>query len=101
VVEIQHLLQEMIAKKGSDLHIAAGSPPRIRVKGRLAPIKHPVLSAKETKQIIYNLLSKKEIKRFEQDWELETSLEIKKLGKFSANVFRQRDAVGAVFRLVS
>ncbi|KPJ63431.1 MAG: hypothetical protein AMS15_00300 [Planctomycetes bacterium DG_23] len=101
MLDIQHLLQEMVAKKGSDLHIAAGSPPRIRAEGRLTPIKHPVLSPKETEEAIYKLLSKEEIERFERDWELETSIDISGLGKFNASIFRQRGAVGAVFRSVS
>lgn len=101
MLDIQHLLREMVAKEGSDLHIAAGSPPRIRLGGRLTSMEHPVLSAKETEEAIYNLLSKQEVEGFERDWELDTFLDINSLGKFTVSIFRQRGAVGAVFRLVS
>jgi len=91
----------MVVRKGSDLHIAAGSPPRIRFGGRLTPMEHPVLSAEETEEAIYKLLSKQEIERFEQDWELDTFISVNGLGRFRVSIFRQRGAVGAVFSLLS
>ena len=101
MLDIQHLLREMVAREGSGLHIAAGSPPRIRLGDRLTPMEHPVLSAEETEGVIYSLLNEQEIERFERDWELDTFLGVNDLGRFRVSIFRQRGAVGAVFRLVS
>ncbi|MBI4462907.1 MAG: type IV pilus twitching motility protein PilT [Acidobacteria bacterium] len=90
----------MLEMSGSDLHITTNSPPRIRVDGKLRPIDLPALTASDTKQLAYSVLTDAQKHRFEENWELDFSFGIKGLARFRANIFLQRGAVGAVFRTI-
>ncbi|MBV9609245.1 MAG: type IV pilus twitching motility protein PilT [Acidobacteria bacterium] len=85
---------------GSDLHITTNSPPQIRVHGHLVPLDMPLLSAAETKQLAYSVLTDTQKHRFEENQELDFSFGIKGLARFRGNCFNQRGAVGAVFRVI-
>jgi twitching motility protein PilT len=100
MVSLEELLQLLVQRGGSDLHLAAGSPPRIRVDGLLKPTEFEVLSKDEAQKLVYGILSDEQIARFEKDWELDFSFGVENLGRFRTNVFLQRSSVGAVFRLV-
>lgn len=95
---IQDLLKIVVEKDASDLHITTYSPPRIRVNGTLISLDYPPLSAAETKNIIYSLLTDGQKKKFEEKLELDFSFGIKDLGRFRGNVFMQKGAVAAAFR---
>jgi len=94
------LLKKMIEMGGSDLHITTNSPPRIRVDGKLRPLETPPMTASETKQVAYSVLTDAQKHRFEENWELDFSFGIKGLARFRANVFMQRGAVGSVYRTI-
>lgn len=100
MVSLEELLQLLVQRGGSDLHIAAGSPPRIRVDGRLIPTEFDTLTKEESQKLVYGVLSEEQIARFEKDLELDFSFGVDNLGRFRTNVFMQRGSVGAVFRLV-
>jgi twitching motility protein PilT len=100
MVGLEELLRLLVERGGSDLHIAAGSPPRIRVDGRLIPTEFDTLSRDDTQKLIYTVLDDAQIARFEKEFELDFSFGVDGLGRFRANIFYQRDAVGGVFRLV-
>ena len=86
---------------GSDLHIATNTPPQVRVHGHLQRLQLPDLSPAETKQLVYSVLTDSQKKRFEETMELDFSFGIKAIGsRFRCNVFNQRGAVGAVYRLI-
>ena len=85
---------------GTDLHVTTNSPPQIRVDGKLRPLDLPALTAVETKQLAYSVLTDAQKHRFEEDLELDFCFGIKGLARFRANVFMQRGAVGAVFRTI-
>jgi len=95
---IYELLKIAVEEDASDLHITTHIPPRIRVNGSLKSIDHPPLSAVETKELIYSILSDKQKKQFEEKLELDFSFGIKDLGRFRANVFMQKGAVAGAFR---
>lgn len=98
---LQDLLKIMIDKSGSDLHIAAGSPPRIRVHGRLIPLEQlPPLTPVDTKQMTYSLLTDAQKHIFEEENELDFSFGLKGLSRFRGNLFVQRGATGGVFRTI-
>lgn len=97
---LEELLQELVDKKGSDLHVTAGSPPRLRLDGKLVPVEGERLTPEDTKNIIYGLLNSDQIARFERDLELDLSFGISGLGRFRTNVFMQRGAVGSVLRVI-
>ncbi|MHC4606373.1 MAG: type IV pilus twitching motility protein PilT [Planctomycetota bacterium] len=100
MVSLEELLQILVQRGGSDLHIAAGSPPRIRVDGDLAPLEFDILNRDDTQKVLYGILSEDQIARFEKDLELDFSFGIENLGRFRTNVFQQRGSLGAVFRLI-
>src|SRR5512139_3188968 len=85
---------------GTDLHVTTNSAPQIRVDGKLRPLDLPQLSAVETKQLAYSVLTDAQKHRFEENLELDFSFGIKGLARFRANVFMQRGAVGACYRTI-
>src|SRR5712691_8127697 len=97
---LPELLKAMVENNGSDLHIATNSPPQIRVHGHLQRLQMPELTPAETKQLVYSVLTDSQKKRFEETLELDFSFGIKGLARFRCNVFNQRGAVGAVYRLI-
>ena len=100
MVTIEELMKILVERGGSDLHITAGSPPRIRVDGTLMPTEHEVLTRDMTQKIVYSVLDTDQIARFEREWELDLSFGVEGLGRFRTNVFRQRGATGAVLRVI-
>ncbi|MBI5511332.1 MAG: PilT/PilU family type 4a pilus ATPase [Deltaproteobacteria bacterium] len=97
---LQVLLKTMIDKGASDLHITTGSPPRLRIDGRLVPLKTEPLSPVETKQLCYSVLTDQQKHVFEEENELDLSFGVKSLARFRANVYVQRGAVAAAFRQI-
>ncbi len=100
MANLAQLLQTMLEKGASDLHITSGSPPQIRVDGSLVPLNHPPMPPAETKQLIYSVLTDNQKHRFEEENELDLSFGLKGLSRFRANVFQQRGAVGAAIRVI-
>ncbi|MCL4468999.1 MAG: type IV pilus twitching motility protein PilT [Deltaproteobacteria bacterium] len=97
---LHQLLKVMIEKGASDLHITTGSPPQLRIDGELTPLKVPPLTATETKQLCYSILTDAQKQKFEQDNELDLSFGVKGLSRFRANMFMQRGAVAGAFRTI-
>jgi len=98
---LPELLKTLVEREGSDLHIATNTPPQIRVFGKLERLPLPELTPSETKQLVYSVLTDSQKKRFEETLELDFSFGIKAIAsRFRCNVFNQRGAVGAVFRLI-
>jgi twitching motility protein PilT len=94
------LLKTTLEMDGSDLHLATGSPPQVRVNGKLQRLPLPELTPAETKHLAYSVLTDAQKKRFEETMELDLSFGIRGLARFRCNVFNQRGAVGAVYRLI-
>src|SRR3954469_11288204 len=97
---LPELLKALVEKDGSDLHITTASPPQIRVHGHLQRLPLPDLGPAETKQLVYSVLTDAQKKRYEETQELEFSFGIKGLARFRCNVFSQRGATGAVYRVI-
>ena len=97
---LSDLLKKMLEMGGSDLHISTNSPPQIRVHGHLHPLDLPVLNPSETKQLAYSVLTDAQKHRFEEHLELDFSFGLKGLARFRGNLFNQRGATGAVFRVI-
>jgi len=97
---IYDLLKVMIEKGASDLHITTGSPPRLRVDGKLIPLDHPPLTPVETKSLCYSILTDAQKHKFEENSELDLSFGVKGLSRFRGNVFMQRGAVAGAFRTI-
>src|SRR5213595_1639898 len=99
-VTLSDLLKKMLEMGGSDLHITTNSPPQIRVHGHLQPLDLPPLLPAETKQLAYSVLTDAQKHRFEETLELDFSFGLKGLARFRGNVFNQRGATAAVFRVI-
>src|SRR5579864_4945313 len=99
-LSLSDLLKRMLEMNGSDLHITTNSPPQIRVHGHLVPLDLPQLTPAETKQLAYSVMTDSQKHRFEESLELDFSFGLKGLARFRANVFNQRGATAAVFRLI-
>src|SRR6188508_1125156 len=97
---LPELLQTLVDVNGSDLHLTTQTPPQIRVHGKLQTLDLPPLGPSETKGLAYSVLTDSQKKRFEETNELDFSFGIKGLARFRCNVFSQRGAVGAVYRLI-
>jgi twitching motility protein PilT len=100
MVTLEELLRVMLERKSSDLHITAGSPPRIRVDGALVPTEYESLDAETAQKLVYSILDNEQIARFEADKELDMSFGIAGVGRFRVNVFYQRGAVGSAIRVI-
>jgi twitching motility protein PilT len=85
---------------GSDLHITTNSPPQVRVDGDIRPLPTEPLTAVETKQIVYSALTDGQKRRFEDTQELDFAFGVRGLARFRCNVFSQRGAVSAAYRLI-
>ncbi len=100
-VNMLQLLKEIVERKASDLHIAPGSPPRIRIMGELVPLtEYGILSATDTKNLIYSVLTDAQKKRLEEELELDFSFGIKNVARFRGNAYFQRQSLAAAFRLI-
>jgi twitching motility protein PilT len=96
---IQDFLRLVLERGGTDLHVTAESPPVIRVNGELIRLPFPPLSATDTKNLCYSLLTDNQRLRFEAR-ELDFSFGIRGLSRFRGNLFLQRGAVGGAFRTI-
>src|SRR3954462_1186815 len=97
---LSDLLKRMVEMGGSDLHITTNTPPQVRLHGHLQPLDLPSLAAAETKALAYSVMTDAQKHRFEEDLELDFSFGLKGLARFRANVFNQRGATAAVFRVI-
>src|SRR5580765_6744753 len=100
MLTLPELLKITVDKQGSDLHISTSSPPQVRIHGHLERLPMPEMTPSETKQLVYSVLTDSQKKWFEETLELDFSFGIKGLARFRCNVFNQRGAVGAVYRLI-
>ena len=97
---LPELLKMTVELGGSDLHLATSTPPQVRVHGKLQRLALPELTPTETKQLAYSVMTDAQKKRFEETLELDFSFGIRGMARFRSNVFNQRGAVGAVYRLI-
>jgi twitching motility protein PilT len=94
------LLQEMITRKASDLHLTAGVPPMFRVDGQLMASTYRVLKPETCEKLAYSVLTEEQRKRFEMKRELDVSFGIPGLSRFRANIFLQRGVVSMAIRQI-
>jgi twitching motility protein PilT len=100
VPTLPELLHTLVQLEGSDLHITTNTPPQVRVHGHLTRLEGIDLTPAETKQLSYSVLTDAQKKRFEETLELDFSFGLKGLARFRCNMFNQRGAVAAVYRVI-
>src|SRR5919198_557496 len=98
---IDELLEHMVERNASDLHVTTGTPPVIRVRGEVERLgEFDALTAEETQQLLYRILSSEQQKVLELNRQLDFSHSIPGLARFRVNVYFQRESIGAAFRLI-
>ena len=100
-MDITDLLILAKERDASDLHLTVGRPPMLRLRGELKTVDgFPPLTKESLHEMIYEILADNQKARFEEQWDLDFSVEVQQLGRFRVNVFRQRRGEGAVFRVI-
>jgi twitching motility protein PilT len=98
---LRALLEEMIEKEASDLHVTAGERPKLRIDGDITDSSvTEVMTPKDTLHLAYSVLTENQKKRFETEDELDFSFGIQNLARFRGNVFKQRGCVSMVIRMI-
>jgi twitching motility protein PilU len=97
-LNINALLEIMVEKGGSDLFLAAGSPPRINVEGRLEEIPIEALSPEDSRQLIQQLLTEEQWEGFLRSRESNIAYSLEKIGRFRVNAYLQRGSFASVIR---
>ena len=95
------LLIETLDRNCSDLHLTVGAPPTVRLNGQLTPLEDRAsLTPQGLQKVLYAILSQKQREKFEEEWELDFAYSVPGRARFRVNIYRQRDAIGAAFRLI-
>jgi twitching motility protein PilT len=100
-LDFAEVLLQVVDRRASDLHLTAGAPPMVRVRGRLTPIEgYPALTPTDTREIVYSILSNSQRQKLEMNWQLDFAYQIPGAARFRVNAYFQRAALGAAFRLI-
>jgi twitching motility protein PilT len=100
-MEMIEILTAAVEKKASDIHIIVGKPPMVRIRGEIEMLNDfPTISSEESKRLIYSILYDEQKRRFEENFELDCSINIKNLARFRLNVLMQKLGVEAVLRVI-
>ena len=99
--DLNGLLIQVLERKCSDLHMTIGAPPTIRLNGSLVPVEgFPELTAAVLQKMLFAIITQKQRERFEEELELDFAYSVPGRARFRVNMYRQRDAIGAAFRLI-
>jgi twitching motility protein PilT len=97
---MRELLEEMVARGASDLHLTAGLPPQYRIDGAVTGGDFDALTGEETRRLAYSILNEEQKKRFENEKELDLSFGVQGISRFRANVFMQRGVTSMAIRQI-
>lgn len=100
MVSLRELLEQMVKMGASDLHLTVGSPPVVRIDGKLQRLNYDVLTSEQTKKLSYSMLNEKQKQKFEQNSELDFSFGIEQMSRFRCNMFMQRGNVAVALRQI-
>jgi twitching motility protein PilT len=100
-LDFAEVLLQVVDRRASDLHLTAGAPPMVRVRGRLTALEgYPALTPTDTREIIYSILSNSQRQKLETNWQIDFAYQIPGAARFRVNAYFQRTALGAAFRLI-
>ena len=100
MAQIDVFLEEVLKRRGSDLHFIAGDPPRIRLHGELSALQDAPLVADSVKSTLYEIMPRNAVERFEKKDGADFAYSLTGKGRFRVNVMRQLNGMGAVFRAI-
>jgi len=98
MAKIDAFFNLMFEQNASDLHLATGNPPILRIRGELQRVDFPPLENDSLKAMLYEIAPEYKIKLFEETGDVDFGYEIPNVSRFRANFFNQKSGVGAVFR---
>jgi len=99
-MDISQLLTFCHQQGGSDLHVTSEEPPMIRIDGDMKKMKVPALTPDECQTALYDIMNDSQRNKFEATNDVDFSIELGDTCRFRVNVFRQRNGMGAVFRVI-
>ena len=100
-IDLNAALRKMLALGGSDLHLTVGAPPMARVDGALILLEgFEILKPEVTQRVLFGILSQRQRETFEEHLELDLAYQLVGEARFRVNLYRQRDSVGAAFRII-
>jgi twitching motility protein PilT len=100
-LDFAEILLQVVRQKASDLHITAGAPPMLRIRGSLVAMEGmPNLTPTDTREIVYAILNSTQRQRLETDWQLDFAYSVPGVGRYRVNAYFQRGTIGAAFRLI-
>jgi twitching motility protein PilT len=100
MITLRELLELMVKRNSSDLHITVGSPPILRIDGKLVKTDYDLLSPEQTKKLAYSIMNERQRQKFEENSELDLSFGVEQLSRFRCNVFMQRGNVAMALRQI-
>lgn len=99
-VTMKQLLEELVQRNSTDLHLTTGAPPMLRIDGELVPTNYEILTPELIQQLAYSVLNDQQKKKFEMEWELDFSFGIAGLSRFRGNCFQQRGSIATAIRTI-
>jgi twitching motility protein PilT len=100
MAKIDAFFNLMFEQKASDLHLASGNPPMLRINGELHRVDYPPLESDTLKGMLYEIAPEYKIKVYEETGDVDFGYEIPGVSRFRANFFNQKNGVAAVFRAI-
>ena len=97
---LAQLLKTVVDQGASDLHVATGSAPRLRIDGQLLPLDLPPLEPNQAMELCYSVLTEMQKKTFEQKKELDLAFSVKNVARFRANIYYEGNNIAGAFRLI-
>src|SRR5258706_153341 len=97
---MRRLFQVMADKKASDIFLSVGAPINIKINGAAVPVNQQIMTADSVKQLLYDILTERQIKEYEEEMELNTALPVEGIGAFRISAFRQKGSPAVVVRYI-
>ena len=97
---LETLLKQIVKYKASDLHIVVGTPPQLRIDGKLTPLNLDPLEPDDTIKLLYSVLTEKDKIELEEELELDFAFELPGIARFRANYYYQMGSLAAAFRII-
>jgi twitching motility protein PilT len=99
-VNFKLILQEMVRRNASDLHLKVGRPPTIRVDGELEPLDQAALKPEDLKTLAEQLMTARQVKQFAEEKECDFAIGVPGIGRFRVNVYQQRGSLCYAMRAI-
>ena len=99
-VDMKYLVRALIKYNASDLHLKVGRPPLYRINGKLIPAKMKEFTHEQAEQIIFSIVTAKQMIQLEEKRQIDFSFRVKEMGRFRCNVYYQKDTISAAIRMI-